>query len=89
MLFFLFSANLFAHQPKLINYLPSIDNPHQVVDSEISKAYYAKLTGEPHYYIIESIEEFLFFTGILSPKISDSYTPLFIEVLDQNNNVIF
>ena len=34
---FLFSSHLFAHQPKLINYSPSIDNPHQVIDPEISK----------------------------------------------------
>ena len=86
---FLFSSNLFAHQPKLINYSPSIDNPHQVIYPEISKAYYAKLTGEPHYYRIESKEEFLFYAGILSPKVSDNYIPLSIEVLDQNNNVIF
>ena len=51
MIFFC-SSNLLAHQPKLINYSPSIDNPHQVIDPEISKAYYAMLTGEPHYYII-------------------------------------
>ena len=86
---FLFGTNLFAHQPKLINYSPSIDNPHQIINPEVSKAYYAKLTGGPHYYIIESNEEFLFYTGILSPKVSDNYTPLSIEVLDQNNNVIF
>ena len=87
---FLFSSHLFAHQPKLINYSPSIDNPHQVIDPEISKAYYAKLNGEPHYYIINSKEEFLFYTGILSPKVDDDHLWLSINVysVDEKNNKI-
>jgi len=85
---FLFSFNLFAHQPKLINYSPTIAKPHQVIDPEISKAYYGKLNGEPHYYLIESNEEFLFYTGILSPKVEDNNIPLSIAVylIDQENN---
>ena len=89
MIFFC-SSNLLAHQPKLINYSPSIDNPHQVIDPEISKAYYAMLTGEPHYYIINSKEEFLFYTGILSPKVDDDHLWLSINVysVDEKNNKI-
>ena len=74
MIFFC-SSNLLAHQPKLINYSPSIDNPHQVIDPEISKAYYAMLTGEPHYYIINSKEEFLFY----------NYSHLFCEYYKVDN----
>ena len=74
------SSNLLAHQPKLINYSPSIDNPHQVIDPEISKAYYGKLNGEPHYYIIDSKEEFLFYTGILSPKVDDVHLLSLIHI---------
>ena len=48
----------FAHQPKLIKYSPSSNEPHDVIDPEISKAYYGKLIGEPHYYKIESGTEF-------------------------------
>ena len=66
---FLFSSHLFAHQPKLINYSPSIDNPHQVIDPEISKAYYGKLNGEPHYYMINSEEEFLFYWKMIKAKL--------------------
>ena len=51
---FLLNTSVLAHQPKLINYSPSLNNPHQVVDPEISKAYYGKLSGEPHLYKIES-----------------------------------
>ena len=46
----LFSVKALAHQPKLIKYNPSKENPHEVIKPEISKAYYAKLNGEPHYY---------------------------------------
>ena len=49
-----YPLTIFAHQPKLINYSPSFDNPHEVVYPEISKAYYSKLEGEPHYYKINS-----------------------------------
>ena len=55
-----------AHQPKLIKYSPSSNKPHDVIEPEISKAYYGKLIGEPHYYKIESNIEFSFYAGILS-----------------------
>ena len=78
------SFSLNAHQPKIINYSPSIDDPHEVINPEISKAYYGKLTGKPHYYVIRNEEDFLFYTSILSPKVNDNYTWLSIEVLDEN-----
>ena len=81
-LFVFVNFNALAHQPKLINYSPSINNPHLVIDPEISKAYYSKLTGDPHYYKINSNKEFLFYTSILSPKISDTYIALSNDVLD-------
>ena len=85
----LINFSCYAHQPKLINYSPSINNPHKVVLPEISKAYYGKLKGEPHYYKIESEIQFSFYAGISTPKVDDNYTWISIEVLDQNNNVIF
>ena len=88
-LLFFISFNVFAHQPKLVNYSPSKDNPYEVINPEISKAYYSKLTGEPHYYKIKSDKKFLFYTGILSPKISDTYQWLSLDVTDENNNIIY
>ena len=67
------TKEILAHQPKLINYSPSFDNPHEVIFPEISKAYYGKLEGDPHYYIINSENDFLFYTSILSPKITETY----------------
>jgi len=86
---FLFSLPLHAHQPKLINYSPTIDNPHDVIFPEISKAYYSKLTGQPHYYVINSEDDFLFYTSILSPKVGEDYTWFSLEVLDENQNLIY
>ena len=86
---FLLCKPIFAHQPKLINYSPSFDNPHEVIYPEISKAYYSKLEGEPHYYKINSESDFLFYTGILSPKINENYKWLSLEVLDENKVVIY
>ena len=78
-----------AHQPKLINYSPTIDNPHAVIFPEISKAYYSKLTGQPHYYIINSEDDFLFYTSILSPKINEEPSRVSLEVSDGNQNIVY
>ncbi len=78
-----------AHQPKLIKYSPTSNEPHDVIEPEVSKAYYGKLNGEPHYYKIESDTEFSFYAGITIPKIDDNIKWISIEVLDQNNNQIF
>ena len=88
-IFFVITTKAFAHQPKLINYSPSINNPHEVVYPEISKAYYGKLTGDPHYFRINSKEEFLFYAGILSPKVNENYKWLSLDILDENKNIIF
>ena len=78
-----------AHQPKLIKYSPTSNEPHYVVEPEISKAYYGKLIGEPHYYKIESDSEFSFYAGITIPKIDDNVKWISLEVFDKNNNSIF
>ena len=86
---FLFCLPLQAHQPKLINYSPTIDNPHAVIFPEISKAYYSKLTGQPHYYVINSEDDFLFYTSILSPKINEEPSRFSLEVLDGDQNIVY
>ena len=78
-----------AHQPKLINYSPTIDSPHKVFFPEISKAYYSKLTGQPHYYVINSEDDFLFYTSILSPKINEEPSRFSLEVLDGDQNIVY
>ena len=46
-------------------------NPYKVMNPEIYKSFYGKLNGKPHYYKITSNQEFMFYTGILIPKISE------------------
>ena len=86
---FLFSMTVHAHQPKLINYSPTIESPHKVFFPEISKAYYSKLTGQPHYYVINSEDDFLFYTSILSPKINEEPSRFSLEVSDGNQNIVY
>jgi hypothetical protein len=88
-LFLISFTYAFAHQPKLIKYSPNSNKPHEVIEPEISKAYYGKLIGEPHYYKIESDVEFSFYAGITIPKINDNVKWISLEVFDQNNNSIY
>ena len=78
-----------AHQPKLINYSPTTDSPHRVIEPEVSKAYYGKLKGSAHYYEIISYDDFLFYVGILTPKIDQIHKPFSISVFDQYSNIIY
>ena len=54
----------FAHQPRITNQWTN-----QVIDPEISKAYYAQLPGEPQKYIIEATGSFNLYVNILVPDI--------------------
>ncbi len=68
---FLFSQ-AFAHKPVLNEnsaYPP--DAPYEIEEPEISKAIYSTLTGDPHYYRIQSDIDFDFYAGILAAKIGE------------------
>jgi len=64
-----------AHQPRVIN-----SETTQVVDPEVSKAYYATLTGSPHVYTIDSKEAFDLYVGILVPDIASTKKDILAEV---------
>ena len=86
---FIFSFQVFAHQPKLIFDSPNKENPYIIKNPEISKAFYGKLSGKPHYYEITSNKDFLFYSGILTPKKSEDYIWISIDVLDQQGNILY
>jgi hypothetical protein len=65
----------FAHQPRIMQ-----SQETNVIDSEISKAYYATLTGSPHVYTIESKEAFDLYVGILVPDIESTKKDILAEV---------
>lgn len=54
-----------AHQPRTTE-----SRLTQVPDPEISKAYYAKLSGEPDIYVIEASEPFDLYVNVLVPDIA-------------------
>lgn len=64
---FLMPAFAFAHQPRVVE-----SSATQVVDPEISKAYYATLNGSPHTYTIDSKVDFDLYVGILVPDIESA-----------------
>ncbi|WKZ29263.1 MAG: hypothetical protein QY323_00870 [Patescibacteria group bacterium] len=66
----------FAHQPRLIE-----TETVEVVDPEVSKAYYAKLTGEPHLYRIQSDVPFRLYANVLIPDLPDAKKDVTAAVL--------
>ena len=81
-----------AHKPVLnesSSYPP--DAPYEVEEPEISKAIYSTLTGDPHFYRIQSETDFNFYAGILAAKIGDCALEekFSFEVLDSDFHVLF
>lgn len=61
-----------AHQPVVVaGATHSLEAPFEVEHPEISKAFFAKLEGQPDYYRIVSTAPFRFYAGITVPKIGD------------------
>lgn len=66
----------FAHQPRLIE-----EKTTEVVAPEVSKAYYARLTGEPHLYRIQSDAPFRLYANLLLPDVPDAKKDVSAAVL--------
>jgi hypothetical protein len=64
-----------AHQPRIVE-----SEATQVIDPEISKAYYATLTGSPHIYTIDSNVDFDLYVSILLPDIQSADKSTVAEV---------
>ncbi len=60
-----------AHQPVLNSEISNSEEPYIIEEPEISKAIFAELKGEPHYYRIDSNTKFKFYAGITTPKIDN------------------
>ena len=58
-----------AHQPVLNSDKSNSEEPYIIEKPEVSKAIFAELKGEPHYYRIDSNTKFKFYAGITTPKI--------------------
>ena len=84
-LLLLLFTHAYAHKPVLnknSTYPP--DAPYEIEDPEISKAIYSTLSGNPHYYRIQSDVNFDFYAGILAAKIGECAleSKFSFEVLD-------
>jgi hypothetical protein len=64
---FFVALPVFAHQPRMVE-----GTAIEVVDPEVSKAYYGELSGVPHTYTIRASDDFNLYIGILVP---DTKTP--------------
>ena len=91
-LLLIFCTQIHAHKPVLnenSSYPP--DAPYEIEDPEISKAIYSTLSGDPHYYRIQSVEDFDFYSGILAAKIGECALEekFSFEVLDSEFHLIY
>ena len=91
-LFLIFCTQIHAHKPVLnenSRYPP--DAPYEIEDPEISKAIYSTLSGDPHFYRIQSEEDFDFYSGILAAKIGDCAleSKFSFEVLDSDFHLLY
>ncbi len=91
-LFLIFCTQIHAHKPVLnenSSYPP--DAPYEIEDPEISKAIYSTLSGDPHFYRIQSEEDFDFYSGILAAKIGDCAleSKFSFEVLDSDFHLLY
>ena len=80
-----------AHQPVLnTEKSSSEEEPYLIEEPEVSKAIFAELEGEPHYYRIDSNTKFKFYAGITTPNIDNCpLTKKFsFDVLDSNLELI-
>ena len=71
-----------AHQPRIVE-----SDATQVVDPEISKAYYATLKGSPHTYTIDSKVDFDLYVSILLPDIQSADKSTVAEVFKGEQSI--
>ena len=71
-----------AHQPRIVK-----TEAIEVINYEISKAYYAELAGAPHIYTIHANEDFDLYVGILVPDIKVPKKDVVAEIF-KNGDII-
>jgi len=76
-----------AHQPRIVQEA-SQDNPVIVNDPEVSKAYYAELTGTPHYYKIQTDKTIRFYVNILTPEAEGGRPDFLINLFKDEKQIV-
>jgi hypothetical protein len=77
---FLLPQISFAHQPRIPD--GTVIN---VIDPEVSKAYYTQLSGEPHVYRIVSDKSFALYVNVLVPDIAGQKKDVTAVILKDGN----
>ena len=78
---FLICLPVLAHQPYFVEQATEII---AVKDPEVSKAYYSRLTGAPHYYQINSDIDFELYVNILIPAVPETSKDMLVEIWQDN-----
>ena len=88
----IFCSQVYAHKP-VLNESSSypLDTPYEIDNPEMSKAIYSTLSGDAHFYRIESAKDFNFYAGVLAAKIGECSleNKFSFEVLDSEFNLIY
>ena len=74
--------SVIAHQPRIVN-----SDGTNIIEPEISKAYYSNLDREPHYYYLNSDQEFNVYINVLIP--GTELTHKVSAELSRNNEIIY
>ncbi len=72
----------YAHQPRLVE-----SREINVIDPEISKAYYGKLVGVPDTYTIRSDKDFDLYVNILVPYIDGQKKDISVRIIKDNVDI--
>ncbi|MCX6783111.1 MAG: DUF2892 domain-containing protein [Candidatus Levybacteria bacterium] len=81
-IFVLAPSLAYAHQPRITE-----SRQNTVPDPEISKAYYATLTGEPDVYLINAPAPFDLYVGILVPDITSTKKDILAEIFKDKEKI--
>ena len=92
LIFLMISSASFAHSPILADAITTKTktDPFRIEKPEHSKAIFAVLTGQSHYYRIQSDVPFKFYAGITAPKLENCglNQTFSFEVLDESFKLI-
>ncbi len=84
LIFVTFTPFAFAHQPRIVE-----SNFTNVIDPEISKAYYGNLTGIPDVYVIHQDKPFNLYVNVLVPDIANQKKDLSVKITkNTTSNVV-
>lgn len=87
LILFLFSANhILAHQPNIIFSKPGDIN---IIDAEISRAFFDDLRGQTRNYLIESDKDFQLYINLLVPDPENRGSKYSADVFDESGQKIY